>query len=899
MSKLNHLIFAFNRGRISRLALARVDLEKRVGLSAEEQTNWVPRTLGSMMLRPGWRYTGATNDNDTAVHIPFVFALDDQAIVELTDLTLRVKVDETPVTRASVSTAVTNGTFTTDLTGWTDADESGCASTFAAGGYLQLLGNGTLSAIRTQALTVATNDRGVEHALRVVVARGPVRLRVGTTSGEDNFLTETELATGTHSLAFTPTSNCVVYLASRLDRAVLVDSVSVEASGVMTLPAPWAEADLSLIRWDQSGDVIFVACDGYQQRRIERRGETSWSLVTYYANDGPFLPVNVTNKTLTPSATSGNITLTASQAFFRTGHIGALFRLTSSGQLVTDSFSGDNDFSSPIEVSGVDNARVFSVVITGTFTATVRLQSSVDEGVSWVNVAGYSSATSVTYDDGLDNQVVLYRMGIQSSDYSSGTAVITLTYSAGSITGVARVTGYASSTSVTAEVLAPLGGTAATSDWAEGEWSDQRGWPTAVAFDEGRLWWAGRDKVWGSVSDAFDSFDEDVEGDSAPINRSIGSGPVDRINWLLSLQRLVLGGQGAEHTSRSNSLEEPLTATNFTLKQPSTQGSAAVPAAKIDTSGVFVQRGGSRVYMLEYDGGTMEYQSLDLTAIAPEVGEPQVTRLAVQRQPDTRVHCLRSDGTVALLILDPAEDVKCWVEVETDGLVEDVFVMPSVPGEIEDKVYYLVNRTVDGATVRYLERWALESECVGGALNKQADSFILYSGVAASTITGLSHLEGEEVVVWADGVDLSPGVGDDQTTYTVDGGQITLGVSVEEAVIGLPYSSTYKSTKLAYGAQMGTALTQRKRVDHIGLILADTHAKGIQYGSDEDNLDDLPEYEDGTAVDEDAIHEAYDKDSVEFSGTYDTDARIVLKGYAPRPVTVLAAVVTLNTHEKI
>jgi hypothetical protein len=35
-------------------------------------------------------------------------------------------------------------------------------------------------------------------------------------------------------------------------------------------------------------------------------------------------------------------------------------------------------------------------------------------------------------------------------------------------------------------VITDLGGTAATDVWAEGEWSDYRGWPTAVAFHEGR-----------------------------------------------------------------------------------------------------------------------------------------------------------------------------------------------------------------------------------------------------------------------------------------------------------------------------------------------------------------------------------------------------------------------------
>src|SRR3546814_11306567 len=68
-------------------------------------------------------------------------------------------------------------------------------------------------------------------------------------------------------------------------------------------------------------------------------------------------------------------------------------------------------------------------------------------------------------------------------------------------------------------------------------------------------------------------------------------------------------------------------------------------------------------------------------------GDPGFTHLAVQRKPGTRIHCMRVDGTVAVLIYQPAEEVNCWVEVETDGDVEDIVVLP---GTREDADYYLV-----------------------------------------------------------------------------------------------------------------------------------------------------------------------------------------------------------------
>ena len=57
---------AFNRGKISKLGLARTDLD-RTRLSAEEQNNYVPRVLGSMMLRPGLGYIDNTYSDLKAI----------------------------------------------------------------------------------------------------------------------------------------------------------------------------------------------------------------------------------------------------------------------------------------------------------------------------------------------------------------------------------------------------------------------------------------------------------------------------------------------------------------------------------------------------------------------------------------------------------------------------------------------------------------------------------------------------------------------------------------------------------------------------------------------------------------------------------------------------------------
>lgn len=876
MAKDNHEILAFNRGVVSPLLMARADVQ-RVALSAETQTNFMPRALGPMSLRPGLKYIGATASNNAAKHIPFIYSITDTALLEITDYLLRVRVSDTLVTRASVSTAISNGTFTSDLTGWTDNDEGSAVSQWLTGGYMSLQGTGTSAAIRDQTVTIIGGDSGVVHALNVVVTRGPVTLRVGSTSGGDEYVAEVELNTGHHSLAFTPTGTFYVRLKTYKEYPVLVDSCTIAGSGTMTLTAPWPAAYLGRVRSTQSGDVVFVACDGVRPQRIVRRGAGSWSLEDYVSDLGPFRNENLTDATITASALTGLITLTASRPTFRSTHVGGLFKLKSDGQAVTQTASAENTFTNAILVEGTGAARTFGLTITGTWAGTITLQRSVDN-TTWKDVTTYTVNASTTLDDALDNQSVYYRLGFKTGEYTSGTAVMDLVYAAGSIIGIARVSAYTSATSVTAFVVQDMGSASAVTGWAEGAWSDYRGWPSACALREGRLWFVGKDKFWASVVDDFANHETEYVGDAGPINRSIGEGPVDRMAWLVSSLNLVAGGGGAEFIARSDTTDVAITPFTFNVRPTTNLGSYGIDAEMLDQGILFVDRSGTRLIQLSPEGNG--FSATDLNVLSPEILEPYVVDIAVQRHPDTRVHCVRSDGTVAVLVYNKLEDVKAWVLVETDGDVEEAIVLP---GTVEDEVYYVVKRTINSATVRYLEKWALESQCEGGTLNRQADSFIYISQASSTAVSGLTHLEGESVVVWADGVYAG--------AFTVASGAITLTTAAAEIIVGLTYTARFKSTKLA---QSGAALIARKRVAHLGVLLQNTHASGLQYGPDFSTLDDLPLIEEGTTQDTDGIWADYNYDHFAFNGTYSVDSRVCLQATAPKPCTVLACVIEME-----
>jgi hypothetical protein len=891
MALQDALLAALNAGEISRLGLARIDLAKlRIG--CETQSNWLPHVLGPAMVRPGTQYIADVPSHAEGWLGEFYFSENEKVLLVMTAAGLQFLVDGEYVDRPAVTAAVTNGGFDTDLSGWTDSDESGAASTWS-GGQAALLGTGTNYAFLDQQVTV--NEAGTEHALRLTVTRNTIVFKVGTAQGEGDYI-DAELLPGTYSLAFTPTGDFWIRIGANHEYTAFVDSVEIEASGVVSLPVPYTGSDdFDLIRYDQSGDVIFLACAGFQQRRIERRASDSrsWGLALYQCDDGPFRLGNVGTTTLTPSATSGSVTIVASHPVFASGHVGALFRMTHENQHQVATLAALNDATGSIRVSGLTShsgnasSRAFAIGISGTFVGTVALQRSIGLPGSWSDVKTWTAPTAENYDDGLDNNIIYYRL--QMTAYTSGAADAALDYAGAAQTGIARVTAFTNSITVSADVLAQFGGATATSDWAEGEWSDYRGWPAAVALHDGRLGWFPSIKTQLSVSDAFASFDGETEGDSGPINRTIATGGLDGIRWALSLQRLIVATAAQEISIRASAFDEPLTPSAFTARACSTRGAAPLRALRVDTAGIFVERNRKRVFDLLYDIQIGDYHSRELTRLKQEMCDAGVVDLAVQRQPDTRVWFVLGDGTCAVLTYDLEDEVIAWTPVVTgaDGAIERVAVLP---GTDEDEVHFIVNRTIGGVTKRYIERLAKRSECQGGSLSKTVDSHIVYSGASTATITGLDHLEGEEVVAWSAGAP-------DPGPYTVSSGQITLGAAVTDAVVGLGYTARLKTAKLAYATEHGTPVTMPKRIARIGLVMADTAWKGVRVGRDFDHMTGLPATYRGKALTAGQVLTAYDAEPSCFNSGWDADARVCIEVSSPYCCTLMGLALQMTANE--
>lgn len=888
MPRGNFPLYSLNGGEVGTDAIARFDLD-RLRYAAVLQDNFFPHVIGKMQLRPGFE------DLDSYVEgvrmIPFVVSGSVTYMLVFTPNRMEVMRGGEYLTREAVSTTIPDGDFNA-FTAWSDVSTGG-ASAAVSGGNLVLSGASGGVAIARQQVIVPADGNNQDQGLTVDVVRGPVTIRIGSSSGLDNHLSVT-LEEGSHTLNFRPSAIFWIDLITTENREIIVNSVGIASAGRISIDTPWDADALRTVRFDQSFDVLFMASDGFQQRRLERRGDTSWSLVRYKTSDGPFTVSAATTDTVAPSVTAGVGTFTSSVPIFSALDVGSLFRLTHSQQLAEATFTAPSQTTDSIRVVGVNGARNFavSIAVDGSWDGTITLEQSIAEEGNWTSAATYTTNASVGFDDGLDNQIVFYRLNLTT--HVAGTATVSLRYNGGSTTGVARITGFTSGTVVDMEVLDPFGSTDPTVQWDRGTWSDRNGWPDTVALHDGRLFWGRGDVVYGSESDRFDSFSDTSTGDAAPIIRSIGATTKQGVLWLQSLQRLVAGTDVSEISIRASSFDEPLTASAFAPRRASTRGCFDLQPVEVDTSAVFVQRSSSRIFDLVLDGTAQDYVSRDITELHTDVCKPGVVSIAVQRQPDTRIWFVLSNGEVRCLTYEPSENIVAWSRVSVDGFVEDVEVLPS---EIEDEVYIAVNRNIAGSTQRRIERLGRFENAVGGQINQIMDSFVHIShSTPSATISGLDHLNGEQVVVWADG----RAIRDQENMLTVSGGAIPNTTAYSEITVGVPYNARWRSTKLAYGAAQGTALGMYKRVNHLGLYMVDVVLEGVRIGRDFNNLQQLSSTDRGrgNAVDFNLVKEEYDQDLSNFGGRWEVDSRICIEARAPYPVSIAALVIAMTTNDR-
>jgi hypothetical protein len=276
-----------------------------------------------------------------------------------------------------------------------------------------------------------------------------------------------------------------------------------------------------------------------------------------------------------------------------------------------------------------------------------------------------------------------------------------------------------------------------------------------------------------------------------------------------------------------------------------------------------------------------------MSLISEHITFPGITETAYQREPDQTLWAIRSDGVLLSMVYERPQEVVGWSKHTTDGLWESVAV---IPGTAQDEIWLICNRTIGGATKRFVE---LMQPVDWGS--DQEDCFFVDCGLtydplvpaAATVISGFDHLEGKSLAVLADGAV--------EANKTVVSGDITLTRSAYVVQGGLPFTPIFKNLKPEVALQTGTSQGLVKIINKIILRLKDT--LGIQIGPDADHLRTLPfRY---VADDMGAPPPLFTGDySVEYAGAYEETGQFVIQQNQPLPFTLQAIIMHLNITEK-
>lgn len=317
-------------------------------------------------------------------------------------------------------------------------------------------------------------------------------------------------------------------------------------------------------------------------------------------------------------------------------------------------------------------------------------------------------------------------------------------------------------TTIAGDPLAALGDPSPTFEWEEQAFSPVAGYPAACLVFRERLVAGGvpamANRLWMSkIGRPFD-FDTGQGLDDEAISFGLGDDPSHAIRAFSAGRELEVFTTASEWTIDGNPLAP---ASTVALRQTGIGSFAErhVTPTDVDGASVFLGRGGDSLIEYVFTNIDTAYQAQDLAVRARHVLVSPVD-LAFDAKRRLLI-VVNGDGTLAMATLDRNAQMVAWSRHETAGRV-----LAAV--SISAQVYLLVDR--DGVA---------RLECLDDALLSDA-GVVLTSPTPTTDWSGLDHLEGLEVAVVGDGLDLGSAL--------VTGGAITTAEPVSEVRVGLAYS---------------------------------------------------------------------------------------------------------------
>lgn len=379
MAKASPLQANFNSGEIDPRMVGRVDFD-RLRSALVVCKNATPRVTGSWTRRPGTYLCDEVKDSTKATRIVrFKFSTLQAFAIEFGHQYVRFKKNRAPVYDLALTiTAATQGnpvvlTYQIPTDAGVDADVDLAANTLtvpsntskwitgldvvftlSSGTITGLVSGTTYFIIRVSATLVklaTTRDNAFSGtAIDFTAKAAPVWTITRIVSNGEHL--DVAGVVGMTQLNGRRFKAANVNAAANTVELQTVDGVTVNgaaftayvsggtASRVYTLATPYLEVDLFRLKFTQSADTLYIWHPDYPERTLVRTTDSSWTIASTVLIDGPYLGVNTTATTLTPSAFApgAGVTLTASAVTginrdtgFQTTDVGRLIRIRATG----------------------------------------------------------------------------------------------------------------------------------------------------------------------------------------------------------------------------------------------------------------------------------------------------------------------------------------------------------------------------------------------------------------------------------------------------------------------------------------------------------------------------------------------------------------------------------------
>jgi len=235
-----------------------------------------------------------------------------------------------------------------------------------------------------------------------------------------------------------------------------------------------------------------------------------------------------------------------------------------------------------------------------------------------------------------------------------------------------------------------------------------------------------------------------IEPDNA-IAGTLVSGQLNTIQSMIAQpQGLIMLSDKQAWLINGGSAGSPISAVQINANSQAYNGASFPPPIVANDNILYVQSKGSIVRDLVFNFYTAVYTGTDISVLSSHLFYGfNILEWAWAEEPFKVVWAVRNDGVMLTLTFLKEQDLIAWAHSDTQGAFKSVAsVTETVPAGAVDAVYTIVQRTINGLTVQYVERMTELYYPLGLTDAWCVDAGLQYNGSSVLTFTGAQHLAG-------------------------------------------------------------------------------------------------------------------------------------------------------------